>query len=333
MAANQPGAQAAAPLAASAIVFPGQASQHVGMGTALRRASRAAEDLFQLAEDVTDLPLRKLCEEGPLSELTRTSVAQIGVVVVSLAAAIHLEEMLSRKPEAIAVAGHSVGELAAYCWAGALDAETAIRLVHRRGQLMERDSSQVDGTMVAVLNLDAEALLSVCTQASAQTGSTVQVANLNAPGQVVLSGERTAIAAASELATAAGARRVIQLTVGGPFHSRYMEPAARDFADAIGHADFHQPHTPIVLNTSAAATTDVEALRGELVTQITNPVRWEDSLQALARLGCTTFIELGPGQVLTGLVRRTLPEAGAVSAGTPEEVENIVQQLAGMASH
>jgi [acyl-carrier-protein] S-malonyltransferase len=302
------------------------------MGTALRQASRSAEDLFQLAEDVTGLPLRQLCEEGPLSELTRTSVAQIGVVVVSLAAAAHLDEMLGRRPEAIAVAGHSVGELAAYCWAGALDAETTIRLVHRRGQLMERDSSQVDGTMVAVLNLGAEALVRLCSEASARTGSTVQVANLNAPGQVVLSGERTAIAAASELATAAGARRVIPLTVGGPFHSRYMEAAARNFADAVSRADFHQPHTPIVLNTTAAATTNVEALRGELVTQITSPVRWEESVQALARMGCTSFVELGPGQVLTGLVRRTCPEAHAVAAGTPEEVNSIVQQLAGAAS-
>jgi len=298
------------------------------MGTTLRQASRAADDLFQLAEAITGLPLRTLCDEGPLSELTRTSIAQIAVVVVSLAAAAHLTEVLGRKPEAPAVAGHSVGELAAYCWAGVLDAETTLRLVHARGQLMERDAAQLDGTMVAVLNLDAEALRRICAEASAKTDAGVEVANLNAPGQVVLSGDRAAIAAASELATTAGARRVIPLTVGGPFHSHYMEPAARNFQDVVARAAFHEPVTPVVLNTTAAATTDVDTLRAELSVQITSPVRWEDTLHTLAKMGCSTFIELGPGQVLTGLIRRTLPDARAVAAGDPAAVASVAELVA-----
>ncbi len=295
------------------------------MGTALRQASPAVEKIFELAEDLSGLPLRRLCDEGPLPELTRTSIAQIAVVVVSLAAAQHLEEVLGRRPEVAAVAGHSVGELAAYCWAGVLEPETTIKLVHQRGQLMERDSSQADGTMVAVLNLDAESLRGICAEASGKAGASVEVANLNAPGQVVLSGDRAAIAVATELATAAGARRVIPLTVGGPFHSRYMKTAAKDFRDIVSQADFHQPSIPIVLNTTAAATTDIDALRAELPLQVTSPVLWEDSLHTLADMGCATFVELGPGQVLSGLVRRTLPDARSIAAGTPDAISAVAE--------
>jgi len=302
------------------------------MGVALRQASRRADEIFELAEEVSRLPLRRLCEEGPLSELTRTNVAQIAVVAVSLAAAAYLDEILGERPQIAAVAGHSVGELAAYCWAGALDVETTLRLVHRRGELMERDSSRVDGTMVAVLNLGAEELVDICAEASRKTGTSVEVANLNAPGQVVLSGDREAIAAVTELATAAGARRVIPLTVGGPFHSRYMAAAAEEFGNAVEQATFSAPHTPIVLNTTAAATTKLEDLRDELSVQITSPVRWEESVQHLAALSCSTFIELGPGQVLTGLIRRTLPEAQVVAAGTPETIAAVSHLLAGAAA-
>jgi len=295
------------------------------MGVALRRTSARAEEIFVLAEEVSRLPLRKLCEEGPIEELTRTRVAQLAVVTVSLAAAAHLEEVLGARPSVVAVAGHSVGELAAYCWGGALELETTLRLVHRRGELMERDSSQIDGTMVAVLNLDAEPLSKLCAEASLRTGTCVEVANLNAPGQVVLSGDREAIAAVTELATAAGARRVIPLTVGGPFHSRYMAAAGADFASVVTNETFSTPHTPVVLNTSGRAVSDPQALAEELAVQITSPVRWEDSVRELQSMGCSTFIELGPGQVLTGLIRRTLPEANAVSAGTPETVASVSQ--------
>src|SRR5436190_679577 len=200
------------------------------MGVALRHASARAEEIFALAEEVSRLPLRRLCEEGPLEELTRTRVAQL------------------------------------------------------------------------------------CAQASGQTGTSVEVANLNAPGQVVLSGDREGIGAATELATRAGARRVIPLSVGGPFHSRYMAAAAAEFASVVEGAGFATPHTPVVLNTSGRAVSDPEALAAELAVQITSPVRWEESVRQLQAMGCSTFIELGPGQVLTGLIRRTLPDANAVSA-------------------
>jgi [acyl-carrier-protein] S-malonyltransferase len=310
-----------------AFVFPGQASQEVGMGVALRQASRRADDLFRLAERVSELPIGDLCANGPLDELTRTNVAQIAVVVTSLAAVAVLEECLGSRPNGTAVAGHSVGELAALCWAGALDEETTLRLVHERGRLMERDSVASDGTMVAVLGLDRVALEAICRDASTATDETVQVANINAPGQIVLSGHRVAIQAASERATAQGARRVVPLNVGGPFHSVYMAPAAGDFRVVVESAAFKTPSTPIVLNTDARPTTDTARLREELPDQITRSVLWEDSLGALRDLGCSIFVELGPGQVLSGLIKRTLPDVKVVAAGTPDAIQNVAALL------
>jgi len=310
-----------------AFVFPGQASQEVGMGVALREASPRADLLFRLAEHVSGLPIGELCAKGPLEELTRTNVAQLAVVVTSLAAAAYLEEQLGSRPEVTAVAGHSVGEFAALCWAGSLDEASTLQLVHERGRLMERDSAASGGTMVAVLGLDRDTLDAICRAASSATGETVQVANVNAPGQVVLSGHRSAIEEASTQATAQGARRVMSLNVGGPFHSVYMANAAREFQEVVHQASFAMPHTPIVLNTDAQSTTDVSRLQGELPDQITRSVLWEDSLYTLKNLGCTTLVELGPGQVLTGLAKRTVPDARLFAAGTPEALDQVVTLL------
>jgi [acyl-carrier-protein] S-malonyltransferase len=212
-------------------------------------------------------------------------------------------------------------------WAGALDNETALHLVHERGRLMARDSAGCDGSMAAVLGLDAATLDAICEAASAKSAGSVQVANLNAPGQIVISGDRAAIATASELAKGAGARRVLPLTVGGPFHSVYMEQAARDFRNVVASVSIHRPTTPIVLNTSAEPTTDPDTLRKELSSQITSPVRWEASLRTLADMGGDQFLELGPGQVLTGMVRRTVEAAVATAAGTPESLEGARHDL------
>jgi [acyl-carrier-protein] S-malonyltransferase len=252
----------------------------------------------------------------------------VAVVAASLAAAAHLEELLGRRPTAVAVAGHSVGELSAICWAGALDPEATFRLVAERGRLMERDGAACDGTMVAVLGLEARELESVCIEASSQAGETVQVANLNAPGQVVLSGHRAPIAIASELAKAAGARRVLPLQVGGPFHSRYLESAAGDFCRAVCSVSFQDAAVPVVLNTSASATSKADELRQELCTQVARAVRWEDSLRTLHSLGCRTFLELGPGQVLSGMVKRTLPDVETLAAGTPDALASAAMALA-----
>jgi len=313
-----------------ALLFPGQASQEIGMGVTLRGATAEADRIFRLADEITELPIGELCAHGPLAELTRTHVAQVAVVATSLAAAAVLEQRLPGLQGLsgwVGVLGHSVGEITAMCVAGTFDAETALRLVAERGRLMERDSSSCDGAMVAVLGLTAQELAPLCAEASSSSGGIVQVANLNAPGQVVMSGDRAAIAAASALATRAGARRVLPLNVGGPFHSVYMQNAARDFVATAARTPLATPQIPIVLNTTAEPTTDVEALREELSAQISLPVRWEESIHRLSALGCDTFVELGAGQVLSGLVKRIAPGARTIAAGTPDAVDGVVELL------
>ncbi|MBM2810314.1 MAG: fabD [Chloroflexi bacterium] len=311
-----------------ALLFPGQASQEVGMGVALREAFTAADALFRLADEITGLPISKLCAEGPLSELTRTCVAQTAVVVTSLAAAAALSERIERPLALTAVAGHSVGELTAMCWAGAMSPEETLRLAHERGRLMERDSGAVKGAMVAVLGLDADSLERVCETASSEAGSMVQVANLNAPGQVVLSGHKEAIAAATKLALAAGAARVIPLNVGGPFHSVYMQAAATEFGAIVATAVISRAQVPVVLNTTAQTEQEPEALRTELARQISRPVFWDASLRTLYGLGCRTFIELGPGQVLTGLAKRTLKDVTLLAVGTLPALDRAADLIA-----
>ena len=295
------------------------------MGKALCEASARAREVYAAADRVTGLPITELCVSGAIEELTRTDRTQVAMFATSLAVAAALEEALGFAPTALGTGGHSVGELAAICWAGALSLEDGLALVYQRGLLMERDSNRVDGTMVAVLGLDTERLESVCTEASKQSSAHVQVANLNAPGQVVISGARVAVEAAATLAQAAGASRVLPLNVGGPFHSVYMSDAAVAFASLCSHVAFSEARFPVVLNTTAAATTEPEALRDELSGQITRPVRWAESVQTLSRLGCTVFLELGPGRVLGGLVRRTLPDATVVSAGDTEALAGAAQ--------
>ncbi len=300
------------------------------MGMALRAASAGAREVFDLAEQATGLPVIELSTSGPLEKLTQTRVAQVAVVATSLAAAVHLEEVLGRRIVVGATAGHSVGELVAICWSGAITMETTFRLVAERGRLMEREAAACDGTMVAVLALDADRLESLCAEASHRTGETVQVANLNAPGQVVLSGHRAAIAVAGELAKEAGAKRVLPLTVGGPFHSRYMQPAAAEFCQIVSQTEITDAQVPVVLNTNAQPATGAAELRAELCEQISQAVQWEASLRTLYDLGCRAFLELGPGQVLTGMVRRTLAaDVAGHAAGTPEAVSAALDAIVG----
>src|SRR5581483_3731531 len=308
-----------------AVLFPGQASQHVGMATALRSASPRVEQLFGLAESITGLPLGRLCAEGPLTDLTRTDVAQTAVVTASIAAAWYLEDMLGTPVPAAFAGGHSVGELTAMCWADAISVQDTLRLVHRRGELMARDAANCDGTMAAVIGIEPSKLETVCQQASVGTDGTVQVANLNGPGQIVISGDRVAVGRAAEAAVANGARRVLPLNVGGPFHSRYMVAAARDFSEMVESIEIRPPRVPVILNTSAELASSAGALRSELPLQITRPVRWHESVDALVALGCDTFLEIGPGDVLCGLVRRIAPKARVLAVGSPDAAERAAQ--------
>lgn len=317
----------------TALLFPGQASQYVGMGLELRAANAGADYVLRTAERVTGLQLGKLFTHGPLDQLTDTRVAQPAVVATSLMA----WEALSATFEAPSLesrigwcAGHSVGEYAALVVAGALRAEDALALVHERARLMAEACQAVDGTMVAVMGLDEAALVDVCDRASATTGHLVQIANLNAPEQVVLSGERRAVEEAMRLASKAGAKRCLPLNVAGPFHSEYMRPAAEAFAPVVARVELRAPRFPIVLNQTARPTRDPLEIRRELVEQIRSPVRWVDSMQQVAALGASYFVELGPGKVLAGLARRTVDGAIVLNvqdnASLAETVEGLSQQ-------
>jgi [acyl-carrier-protein] S-malonyltransferase len=296
------------------------------MGTDLRENSAEARRLFETVDRITGLPISQLCAEGPLERLTETDIAQPAVVTTSLAALGVLRDAVQLQP--IAVAGHSVGEIAAYVAAGVLDAESALRLVHARAQAMAAACQAVDGTMAAVIGLDEEPLRAACAAAS-ENGSSVEVANLNAPGQLIVSGARDAIERASVLAKAAGARRVLPLNVGGPFHSVYMRAAAKVLSEAIASTVFRRADIPVVLNASAQATQEPSALREELVTQVYSPVRWIETLQCLAQLGCDLFVEVGPGQVLAGMVRRTLPDVKVASFGSLADLAGAVSLVDG----
>jgi [acyl-carrier-protein] S-malonyltransferase len=308
-----------------ALLFPGQASQAVGMGVELRRASARARELFGLADLVTGLPITRLTEEGPLERLTDTRVAQPALVATSLAALAVLREQVKLRPAA--VAGHSVGEIAAYVAAGALDEESALLLVNARAQAMAAACQTVDGTMAAVLGLAAEQLQTICEQASGKDGS-VELANLNAPGQLIISGTRAAIDRASELARVTGAKRVLPLSVGGPFHSVYMRPAAEQLAAALHDYPPGLAAVPVVANVSAEPIQSPVDLTWELVSQVYSPVRWSESLVRLASVGCLRFVEVGPGKVLAGLVKRTLPQAQVASFGSPADLAEACAVLA-----
>jgi [acyl-carrier-protein] S-malonyltransferase len=282
-----------------------------------------ARELFDLVDAITDLPISRFCAKGPLERLTETDVAQPAVVTTSLAAL----RVLRDEVEFDAVAGHSVGEIAAYVAAGALDEENGLRLVHARAQAMAEACRKVDGTMAAVLGLDEGALREVCLRATIN-GSTVEVANLNAPGQLIVSGARDAIQRVTDAAKDAGAKRVMPLNVGGPFHSAYMRPAAETFSTAIDATTFRDARLPVVLNASASEATDAETLRDELRLQIYSPVRWVESLLRLAQMGCDRFVEVGPGTVLAGMVKRTLPDARVTSFAAMRDLDKVRALLA-----
>lgn len=306
-----------------ALLFPGQASQSVGMGVELRRASARARAIFDLADAITGLPITRLCEEGPLDRLTATDVAQPAVVATSLAALAVLGEQCGTSLQPGAVAGHSVGEFAACVAAGVMDEATALRLVHVRAQAMAAACSLTDGTMAAVLGADPQQLRAACEEASGADGS-VEIANLNAPDQTVIAGARPAVERAAELIRAAGARRVIPLTVGGPFHSVYMRPAAAALTAAVCDVTLQPAAVPLVGNVSAAAIRAPTQLADELSRQVYSPVRWVESLLCLAAMGCDRFLEVGPGQVLVGLVKRTLPGARAANLGAMADLDGAV---------
>jgi len=284
-----------------AYVFPGQGSQWAGMGRDLYDNFDSSREVFEEADEALGFPLSRLCFDGPGDELRQTINAQPAVVTVSYAC---LKAMLSSAagnggfPPPAFVAGHSLGEYTALAAAGVLDFTTTVSLARERGRLMHEAGQIKPGGMVAIIGLDEEALAEVC----AETGT--WIANINCPGQIVISGAREDLPRASELAKARGARRTIPLEVSGAFHTPLMEPAVKGMAEIIATLSFHEPLVPIVGNTTARPLSTAELIKEELLAQLDSCVQWQRSVAYITANGVDTFVEIGPGKVLTGLIRR-----------------------------
>jgi [acyl-carrier-protein] S-malonyltransferase len=309
-----------------AFVFPGQGSQQVGMGRALAEASAAAREVFDEVDEALGQKLSSLMWEGPEDALTLTENAQPALMAVSLAV---VRVLMAEHGIAITtpayVAGHSLGEYSALAAAGTFGLADTARLLKLRGQAMQRATPVGTGAMAALIGLDYAAAAMVARDAA--RGEICQPANDNAPGQVVVSGHRSAVERAVELAKARGAKRALMLTVSAPFHCTLMQPAAEVMAEALENVEMKPPVVPLVANVTAGVLKDPAAIRASLVRQVTATVRWRECVSVMASGGVSLFAELGSGKVLSGLARRIAPDATAVAAGTPDEIATLASQI------
>jgi len=289
-----------------AFIFPGQGSQSVGMGLTLARDFKVAAGTFAEADAILGFSLSTLCFDGPGETLTETCNAQPAILTTSVAAWRALRAAGSDVSDPICVAGHSLGEYSALVAAGALDFADAVRLTRARGELMASAGRAHPGSMAAILRLEDDQVTAICAEAAAETKDVVQVANYNSPGQVVISGGPAGVTAATALAKAAGAR-VMPLAVSVAAHSALMAPTAEEFAARVASVPFALPKTPVIGNVNAGPLNSVDELRNELVAQLTSPVRWTASVSYMVGMGVERFIEIGPGSVLTGLIKRIAP--------------------------
>ena len=306
------------------LLFPGQGSQKPGMAKDLVDALPAAREVFQRVDDALETPLSRICFDGPADELTRTHNAQPALLAHGMAVWAATRDVLEGKVRA--AAGHSLGEFTAYGASGAIGLEAAAKLVRRRGELMYEAGVRRPGAMAAVLGVLTESIDALCQRASSEAG-TVVPANYNSPEQVVISGEVAGVDRAIDLVKAAGAKRAVKLNVSGAFHSPLMEFAQPGLAQALHEAGFRAATFPIYSNVTAqpvSSATDAEAL---LLRQLTSPVRWTDLVKRLAAdHPKALFVEMGPGNVLVGLVKRIAPEVATATCGTASEVKQLLEQ-------
>jgi [acyl-carrier-protein] S-malonyltransferase len=311
---------------AHAFIFPGQGSQQVGMGRALAEAFPAARHVFEEVDDALSDRLTRVMWEGPESDLTLTENTQPALMAVSLAAVRALEaEFGVQVGDARFVAGHSLGEYSALAAAGALSLGEAAELLRLRGRAMQDATPVGLGAMAALLGLDYDAAREIAAEAA--QGEVCEPANDNAPGQVVVSGHKSAVERAVEIAKARGAKRAILLNVSAPFHSALMDPAAHVMRDALDEAEVHSPKPPLVANVTASAVNDPAEIRRRLVEQVTATVRWRESVAYMADQGVHLFCELGSGKVLGALVKRCAEGVEGLSAGAPKELEALAARL------
>ena len=304
-----------------AYVFPGQGAQSTGMGLDLYNSHPPAKDVFDEADASLGFPISRLCFEGPDEELIKTHNVQPAILVVSIAClrASQAARCGSLPPPAF-VAGHSLGEYTALVAAGALSLADAVLLVRERGRLMYEAGVRTPGSMLAVIGLDEETVKDVCLQ------SGTEISNINCPGQIVISGAVQSLAEASKLAKTRGARVLIPLKVSGAFHSALMEPVISEFGRVVSDVRFRPPSVPVISNVNARPLANVDSIREELVKQLRSCIQWQGSVEYMTRSGVTAFYEIGPGRVLTGLIRRVNSELQVFNVSGIEDIAQLAHQ-------
>jgi [acyl-carrier-protein] S-malonyltransferase len=308
------------------LLFPGQGSQKPGMGKDLVDAFPAARDVFDRADAALGAPLSRLCFDGPAEELTLTHNAQ--PALLTHGAALWAAMRASIGASVVAAAGHSLGELTAYHAAESMGLEDAVRIVRRRGELMYESGVKRPGTMAAILGDTSRPIEEICAEATRDAGLVVP-ANYNCPGQVVISGEDAGVERAMTLCKEAGAKRAIRLKVSGAFHSPLMESAVDGLAEALDSASFDDPHFPVYANVDGQPVLKVERAKRLLLEQLSTPVRWSDEVLALAeRFPQALYVEMGPGSVLVGLVKKIAPSLETATCGTAAEVDQLQRLVA-----
>jgi [acyl-carrier-protein] S-malonyltransferase len=310
-----------AELSKVAYVFPGQGSQSVGMGLDLYKTYPSAKGVFDEADASLGFFLSRLCFEGPDEELTKTHNVQPAILVVSIACLKALQEVSrGNLPSPVFVAGHSLGEYTALVAAGALGLADAVLLVRERGRLMYEVGLKNPGSMLAVIGLDEETVKDVCLQ------SGTEISNINCPGQIVISGAAQALAEANKLAKTRGARALIPLKVSGAFHSALMEPVITEFSKIVSGFKFRPPVIPVISNVTARPLTDIDSIKKELVKQLRNCIQWQGSVEYMMHSGVTTFYEIGPGRVLSGLIRRINSELQTFNMSGIEDIAQLAHK-------